>query len=213
MTNLAVEKKDTPLLLKGPLVLATMQRKKTWTRRPLERQPVAYKWDSRKRAIAWHWMTNTYRQRETMVDSMKQECPYGFAGDRLWIRETMKMDEKGQWFYAADGAQVMLDPKDKTAMLIWAHHRDQNYCPSIHMPRWACRVRASILEIRAEPVTDITVEDIIAEGFSTRLREHDACVDLRDQFEKSWNGIYPRTPFVPDTWVYAIRYRLLTPGR
>lgn len=206
--------KDTPLLLKGPLVLKTRSREKTMTRRPLEQQPVlTYMPPTRAVPERWNWQANSYPLLKdgstAMKDSMLKACPYGGPGDKLWIRESMKMNAKGVWVYSADEKPVLVDPKDASEMKIWAHHRDQDYCPSIHMPRWACRVRCRITEVRVEQITDITVEDIIAEGFSTRLEEHDACVELRDHFEKAWNELYPQTPFAPHTWVYALRYRLI----
>src|SRR6201999_3557463 len=66
-------------------------------------------------------------------------CPYGVAGDRLWTRESLGTLADGSWIYSADCQPVMVDPKDETAMIVWAHHKKQDYCTSMFMPRWASR--------------------------------------------------------------------------
>lgn len=62
--------KETPLLMKGPLVLATLQRRKTQTRRVINPQP------------------------NGPSKSQLAKCPYGGPGDVLWVRETLKARER-----------------------------------------------------------------------------------------------------------------------
>jgi len=66
-----------------------------------------------------------------------------------------------------------------------------------------------VVEVRCEHLQDITVEDIIAEGLSTTLREHDACCDLRDQWVELWNSINAKRGYGWDTnplvWVITFR--------
>lgn len=89
----------------------------------------------------------------------------GIPGDRLWVRETWAMG----WYqddcrcddvspghtpiwYRADGVRRGgLDGPGK-----WR--------PSIHMPRWACRLVLEIVEVRTESLQAITKDDACAEG-------------------------------------------------
>lgn len=201
--------KMTPLLMKGDLVMKTLKGQKIMTCRPIEDQPVPYKWDPKKRATAWHWKTNNYRQREVLEDSLRQACPWGQPGDFLWVRETLRCDRDGFWYYAANHYPIPSPEGMRQATIVWADHwRKKGVCPSIHMPRWACRIEPQILTVRPMPITELDAQDFIDEGFSSRLDEQAACDELRDQFRETWDALYPKTPFVSTTWVYAISYTI-----
>jgi hypothetical protein len=88
-------------------------------------------------------------------------CPYGVAGDRLWVREAWKPDNKfkgggiprlGITF--GEGVQWRAANPDQTGP--WK--------PSIHMPRWASRITLEITKVRVERLQDISEEDAKAEG-------------------------------------------------
>jgi hypothetical protein len=92
--------------------------------------------------------------------------PRWFVGDRLWVRETLRMRPSDEWEYAADGTLIQLDRGDPRvpAMVAWAHHKEEAHCVSIHMPRWASRLTLEVTSIRVERLQDITEEDALAEG-------------------------------------------------
>lgn len=59
----------------------------------------------------------------------------------------------------------MVDPKDETAMIVWAHHKTQDYCPSIHMPRFASRfMLIATSDAYRERLRGITEEQARLEG-------------------------------------------------
>lgn len=98
------------------------------------------------------------KQRECDA-AIAAECPYGVAGDRLWVRETLK--RVGKWmFYAADGTAVQVGNHDCK----WEWQRAK--LPSIHMPRWASRITLEVKKVRVERVQEISKQDAIAEGIS-----------------------------------------------
>lgn len=104
--------------------------------------------------------------------------PYGVAGDRLWIRENLALDN-GVWHYAADKAPIqMLRSDDRyPSMLSWAHHKTADYCPSIHMPHWASRLTLEITEVRVERLQDISEADAESEGVQIKVSTTDCPPD------------------------------------
>jgi hypothetical protein len=92
---------------------------------------------------------------------MPAPCP---VGTRLWVREGLIRPDGDPWCYRADNQVVMVSKSDETAMLTWAHHKQQEYCPSMFMPRWASRIALEVMEARFQPLQNITEEDAKAEG-------------------------------------------------
>jgi hypothetical protein len=73
------------------------------------------------------------------------------------------------------------------------------------MPEWAARSHALIVSVRPERIQEITVEEIIKEGFVTKLRDHDACCDLQSQFIGLWDSLHGAQNFhVINPWVWRI---------
>lgn len=86
-------------------------------------------------------------------------CPCGVPGDTLWVRETWQTRttpedrDISQVVYAAD-----CDGRPGFAEDDWS------WRPSIHMPRWAARIRLRVTSVKVQHLHEITVDDIIAEG-------------------------------------------------
>ena len=157
--------KDTPLLMKGPLVCATLEDRKTQTRRlngldaiNLDAgHPSAHMW--KYQGVEPVSLDHLFM----FADGINTElikCPYGKQGDRLWVRETLGNDGDGDWLYTADNKYLSMDApnewRDKQAHKI--------SLPSIHMPRWASRINLEITDIRVERVQEISEVDGWAEG-------------------------------------------------
>lgn len=114
-------------------------------------------------------------------------CPYGKPGDRLWVREsgwerperTPQMMREGAdtwapYYYAADG-------EDGDQLRAWGF----KVRPSIHMPRWACRILLEVVSVRVERLQDISEEDAKAEGITRIGKEY---INLGDTlFDKGPN--------------------------
>ena len=126
--------KQRPILFSGSMVRAILAGQKTQTRRVLKKS----------------------------VERVKDKCPYGQAGDILWVRETWRpaLSESHECVaYRADMryscGKEMLQP-DCNA----------RWKPSIFMPRTAARIFLEITEIRLEKLQDISESDAIAEGIT-----------------------------------------------
>lgn len=136
--------KERPILFSGAMVRAILDGRKTQTRRIVKDRhidaapPVAF------------------------FQFLRDHCPYGQPGDRLWVRETWAQPaalDPGPTVYRADYSASVpagfenVPPADAIA---WK--------PSIHMPRAACRLVLEVTGLRVERLQDITYDDAIAEG-------------------------------------------------
>ncbi|EZI23344.1 morphogenetic protein [Pseudomonas extremaustralis] len=179
------EIKERPILFSAPMVRAILEGRKTVTRREVKCQPHS------KADIGSYGLGQPFI-RNPDVTKPNPECPYGRAGDRLWVRETfallgnedgccidwqdnlVKGDERG----AARIYRASCPPGDYglnqiPAKAEWkpdteAMEYDGAWRPSIHMPRWASRILLEITDVRVERLQDITPEQVTAEGVSTR---------------------------------------------
>lgn len=158
---------DRPILFSGAMVRALLDGSKTQTRRVVKPQPPtgldrsAFVIEStdRRQTGSFCWSdafplsTKTHHAR----------CPFGVPGDRLWVRETMKLSDAG-WYYAADGAVPPYDGKTAHVASWWAELKRGNTCVSIHMPRWASRITLEVTSVRVARLQAISEEDANAEG-------------------------------------------------
>jgi hypothetical protein len=145
--------KERPILFSGPMVRAILEGRKTQTRRVVTPQPNWGMWPYRNGDLWLHALSGDPRK-----------CPYGVPGDRLYVREMLRRPDGDPWLYEADMQPVMVDACDETAMLAWAHHKQQDYCTSMFMPRWASRITLELTDVRVQRVQEISEEDAVAEG-------------------------------------------------
>ena len=181
--------------MKGPLVRATLAGQKTQTRRPIKRE--------NKPDPGCEWAECLCREIDPS-DTPCCTCEARFpgiasAGDRLWVRETWDWrdwqsmaNRKVRIAYASDGAQV-----DTIAPCDWnpVVYNAARWHPSIHMPRWACRLVLPLVKVRIERVQDITEEDAKAEGVEPIGGSY------REGFRAVWQNIYGTWDLNPWVWV------------
>ncbi|HDN2659258.1 TPA: hypothetical protein P1K67_002140 [Klebsiella pneumoniae] len=127
---------------------------------------------------------------EDVPELIRECCPYGVPGDRIWVRETWATlgNEdgccvdwegnlcKGDWRSAARIYRASCEqrPGDYGLWSIpddayWKPHTKEHkfegaWRPSIHMPRWASRILLEITDVRVERLNAISQEDAQAEG-------------------------------------------------
>ena len=211
--------REHPLLMKGPLVRATLEGRKTQTRRPIKMRPHGVEPYAPGYADGALW---NYSFTEVIA-----RCPLGRAGDRLWVRETFRVDHNlsrdghPQVVYLAGGFSVARtapagtrgypDPQDK-------------WTPSIHMPRWACRLVLPLVSVRVERVQDITEEDAEAEGVE-RISAgpgwecwmgyglSSSCKTARDSFRSLWILIYGQESWDANPWVWVAEWNHIEVGK
>jgi hypothetical protein len=192
--------KERPILFTGAMVRALLDGSKTQTRRVVKPQPLAAEFgmcrlvDSQGRPIA---------------------CPYGQPGDRLWVRETFALsvvdpdggspqDEPDNWdvFYRADPEQPGGGWTDAEGNEIAAPWK-----PSIHMPRWACRILLEITRVRVERLQDISYEDARAEGVDLAVWAGIAI----NGYKALWESINGAGSWDANPWVWVVEFKRVTP--
>lgn len=212
--------KERPILFSREMVAAILAGKKTQTRRlvlPPLRHP--------------GWTGFSYYPASGLAiengpdypDGKLDErrCPYGVAGDRLWVRERFaayagmepSSIEAATRVLFADGAQKYREG----AYYGPAPHYEEEafdgiaWRPSIHLPRWASRALLEVEEIRVEPLSKISWIDAVAEGIKdprragARVDAETGCVAA---FAKAWDGINgKRAPWSSNPWVWVVRFR------
>lgn len=134
------------------------------------------------------------------------------VGDHLWCRETWRTSEPYdpyspsqidsgaavQW--RADGSSRLNGPEN------WGRWR-----PSIFMPKWATRQWLEVTEVRQERLQEISVEDIIAEGYeedTSEMLPH--LPGPRYWFLKLWerlNGKKPGWAWWDNPMIYAYTFK------
>lgn len=162
-----VQLMERPVLFKGEMVRAILDGRKTQTRRIIYGR-------SHDRIDEYIDATN-YGVAKDFKFTAPSFCPYGVAGDRLWVRETFQViddpaaenpirrgpnDERFVVDYKSDNPTRIMDsiPRNLPTARRWK--------PSIFMPRWASRITLEITNVRVERLQEITGEDAKAEGVS-----------------------------------------------
>lgn len=136
-------------------------------------------------------------------DGMKPLKPRYLPGETVYIKEAWHCDDpaaaqdvmsRGEGlYYKATEVCPEIFPKWK---------------PGMFMPEWASRSKALVVSARPERLQDITACDCIKEGLTTKLKEHDACCDLIEQYKNLWDSInakkYPWSSN-PCVWRYELK--------
>lgn len=199
-----VEVKERPILFSGEMVRAILEGRKAQTRRVVKLD-MANRFDPPRGQedveAGYPIFEDEYGDHHKAVD----HCPYGQVGHRLWVRESIRKaslslgEYRHHIQYCADGhTDIWSD---------WMWQRD--VLPSIHMPKGMCRLFLEITDVRVERIQEISIEDLIAEGMHSNMREYDACVDLSEKFKALWNRINASRGFGWDVnpWVWCVSFK------
>lgn len=221
---------ERPILFNGAMVRALLAGAKTQTRRVIPyfdgscyaKDPAHVRWQRPRSAGPAAWRNKWYAyQRMSGASALPVyglRCPYGQPGDQLWVRERHHLTliegrcsensfatfvDGGQKY--RDGAYYVPGQGLRTDGLKWR--------PSIHMPRWACRLVLEVTAVRVERLQDISAQDARAEGVERDCRDphhltHDTACWV-EAYERLWDSLnfkrgygWAKNPFV---WVVAFK--------
>lgn len=168
----------------------------------------------------WHWWTEDDR-----LGPKVGRCPFGTVGDLLWVREAWRMRARlGTEYcvqYRAD-CDAAGNPGESIAIEVWPDEVTPHYDamigepdrwrPSIHMPRWACRIALEITNIRVERVQDIDEAGARREGIDdiSRTSRRDSAENLYcSAFADLWDSINQKRGYswMSNPWVWVLEFR------
>ncbi|HFQ8762057.1 TPA: hypothetical protein ACHTJG_000860 [Pseudomonas aeruginosa] len=221
----AEKPRERPILFNDQMVRAILEGRKTVTRRVVTPQPDFL-----------GSMVDPNTPFKTLDAGLHARitCPYGQPGDRLWVRETWTdvnmcgapalayradedirdlMEEPG--FLDDRGAFNYDDPRVKPyPFACWYAELDQaRWRPSIHMPRWACRILLEITAVRVERLQDISNDQAIAEGIDTHPMGFygNGCITAGGAFLELWESINGDGRWADNPWVWVIEFKRVAP--
>lgn len=199
---------EHPIIFSSEMVRAILAGKKTLTRRVLKPQPSKY---FSPIAIELYNPVVVDKNGEEQPgpeifgvysDEEGYKFPYGQPGDRLWVREAFGEIRKPMVFYKADFNNILMQPSwfwldDEQFRVVWK--------PSIHMPRWACRIILEIVMVGVERLQDMTPLDAVWEGCSAD--RHSIF-----EFKNLWNSFNAKRGFGWDVnpWVWVIKFKVVS---
>ncbi|KRA74227.1 hypothetical protein ASD78_12085 [Lysobacter sp. Root667] len=221
--------RDLPIPFSPEMVRAVLDGRKTQTRRLVRGGTWANEvtlgmFSPEPEAAAPEIYGGLFRNTSSLADQLVR-CPFGGPGGRLWVREPWRVgavhdglaprdilprpDGRGVTVHYEAGGWMSTSSGDVSTafgpMPDWAG----KYRPAMFMPRWASRIGLEVTNVRIKRLHEITAEDCIAEGLRTNLREHDATMHLREQFERLWlstGGDWDGNP-----WVWVIEFERAGP--
>lgn len=201
--------RERPILFKPEMVRAILSGSKTQTRRIITPQDTTTEpgWMFYRRGkTVYGWEEG----KDNEFAAILWAGPYGSKGTRLWVRETWAPHEGRQhayyyadhpdWRTSADGEDVDIN----------------RWRPSIHMPRWACRLVLEVTEVRVERLQDISDEDVRAEGI--RIERHpeespeDYAMSHVEAYAEAWDRINgARASWDSNPWVWVVSFKPVSP--
>ena len=202
--------KERPILMSAPMVRAILEGRKTQTRRVAKPQPDSfYTRDSTGRLDNdgdWVWFRGNYPQ-------VGRKNKYGVIGDGLWVRETWRVFGVREYEYQHHQPSVIYR-SDSDAF------EQEEWRPSIFMPRWASRITLEVTSVRVERLMDITANGAKAEGVTphdpipfpdnAELDRIEEDCRWRGAYEVLWDKINGKTyPWASNPWVWVIEFKRL----
>jgi len=226
---------EHPLLCRAPVVQSLLAGRQTQDRRPIKPQPARcindWTQDAEVGEVVmyrgWPHRLSASRgrnKRDAGELTPTRIHPPWQVGDVLWVRETWGEDYVGSYLTShGSQGQYLNGPKAEVVYKADGHVMTEvgtKWRPSIHMPRWACRILREVTGVRAERVQEISEEDARAEGMeddewleyieyvgSVAGNVEHSMETLRDCFASLWNSLYGPDAWERNDWVWTTTFR------
>lgn len=230
--------KEHPRLFTGPMVRAILNGSKTQARRVIVPQPPESMnfWNGHEDFTAMvvgvsNWKTDdgrhywSYGRPWGEGPEFSEVVPRGpEVGDRLWVRETCRAEElpdgKDGIRYLADDEWYPIENSRAAAGRWFMQLRAYGYkgtigpehpcktVPSIHMPRWGCRLMLEVTGVRVERLQDIDEADVLAEGCALNSWPNDQYPQTAS-FAELWDSLNAKRgyPWESDPWVRVEEFK------
>lgn len=220
--------RETPIIFSAPMVRSLLAGTKLQTRRAIK--PVGndegFVIVERDDKTLWPWRSDDGESMLTTIGGFTHEipmsCPYGRAGDRLWVREKWSADPPIDDSWASTewngcGRKVreiperFHHPRFCNYAADWLHEPIR-WTPSIHMPRWASRILLEIVSVRVERLQDISEADAEAEGCEPfRRPTHPSIGPFAAGYSALWDSINGPGSWAANPWVWCLTFKRVPP--
>lgn len=202
--------KEYPILFSAPMVQAILDGRKSETRRTRGLKRINARPDDWAKhvfdASTKEWV---FTAEHGQAEQVRLKCPYGQAGDELWVRESWRADT----FACDDSVKPSLLPQCRP----WYEADGQapehygKLRPSIFMPRWASRIQLVRTDTRLERLNDISEDGAISEGVQPRdficcNSNKPARYSAKTVFSTLWTDINGVGSWNENPWVWVIKY-------
>jgi hypothetical protein len=193
--------KERPIIFTTESVRTILDGRKTQTRRVIK--PAMWP------LVEEIFRTNGYWSFDVLDGQIVS--PYGYPGDRLWVKETFAKSPRGFVYHAdwkdSHGQEVVDLETGETIPLVWKSSR--------FMPRKASRITLEVVRTRVQKLREINDDDAIREGISALLgppiyEQYFAC-ERRTAFKEIWNMINAKRGYSWENnpWVWVVYFEKL----
>lgn len=206
---------EHPILFSGEMIRAILDGRKTQTRRVMSKKFLA-----RMQIAAMAGEVSFFQEEgfleENDLSYLLEFCPYGQPGDRLWVRETFSINHSMQYSHDHCGTIYRASWEGSKDSYGRTFEKERRWRPSIHMPRWACRILLEVTNIRVERVQDIGKDprDAWDEGATCScISPVPQCAGNVEAFKKIWDSINAKRGYSWESnpWVWVIEFKLDIP--
>lgn len=210
--------KETGLLMRPELALATREGRKTMTRRIVKPQPwkeneykgspegiekAFYREDQKE----WWFVPKDVKEYDPSPYSlMVAKCPYGVPGDQIYVKEPFRVQYPGRDIRpdeTTEGYWLVVEFKDGLVKKLqvpyedwerWRNWKDRHAWKSpFFMFKSLARTWMEITAVRAERIQDITNDDAMREGVPAMMKTDpitmDYSADHLGPFKYLWDSI------------------------
>lgn len=187
------------IIFSGEMVRASLDGRKTQTRRIIKPQP-----NYMKRAGE--------SDKEMIANIAKRKCPYGDVGDRLYVREAYQIIKScgvTVWgTYLADKKPFEQILTHREHNLFDARKKPYAKTSGQFMYKSLARIWLEITNIRVERVQDIDENDAYREG--CELYTPETNLDCVRTFSRLWDSLNAKRGYGWDKnpWVWVIEFKL-----
>ncbi|HBU8422657.1 hypothetical protein ACWQYV_10290 [Klebsiella pneumoniae] len=202
--------KERGMIFNGEMVRAILDGRKTQTRRIIKDCTVGRDQISKFIQIEKKFI-GCYP--EDVPELIRECCPYGVPGDRIWVREAFRVHSR-----ATDVATLVYKASERNSWTEQTHRvpvavcnkpaTPEKWTPSLHMPRWASRILLEITGVRVERLRSMSQDDARAEGVIAESGPMEAGLAFREL----WDSIYGEESWKANPWVWVIEFKRVEGG-
>jgi len=194
---------EKPILFNGEMVRAILAGEKTQTRRIVRGSEDCEGMDAvfdRLGVYYRGWWSSDGATQSVDFEPLVQ------PGDVLWVREGWRKSWIQLTGIGGPAVQYMADlAKRADAINADWQVTDKKWRPSIHMPKWACRIRLNVTTVRVERLQDMNRGDAMAEGCPFANMKDGP--DPRDWFADLWQRINGVDAWNANPWVWVYKFK------